>query len=104
MPDADARADDEREPGVGMQHAAVLQVGALADADAVAVTAQDGGVPDADPVGERHGTDDARAVGDPGSGGDVGDASGQAHQHRRSLSEPVPLPAAACGTACGSSS
>ena len=45
--DGDVAADHQREAGIGVQRAAVLDVGALADLDRLGVGAGDGAVPDA---------------------------------------------------------
>lgn len=48
VPDGDAGSDRDRKSGVGVNDRAVLEVAAGPDLDAVAIAAEDRGVPDAD--------------------------------------------------------
>jgi hypothetical protein len=64
VPDADARADHELEPGVRVHRNVVLHIGARADRDRVGVTAEHTAVEDARIGGERDPPDQRRVRGD----------------------------------------
>ena len=61
---ADVRAEGEGKALVDVQNRRVLDIGAVADGDAVVVAAHDAVEPDARLVAEHDGADDGRVVGD----------------------------------------
>jgi hypothetical protein len=66
--DCDVGAQRQRRAHVGVQHAAVLDVAALADGDPLVVAAQHGAVPDVGAGAELDAADDGRRFGHPGVG------------------------------------
>ena len=97
--DRDVAADDEGKPGIDVHDHALLDIGAIADADRLVVTAQSRAEPDADIEAEMHAADHLR-VGrdpDPGGVGEVGDVIVEGVERHGGLSWGSGLTAARCG-------